>query len=255
MSRFNLCDNIMNWFEWESYYNEIKNSINLSFEKDIDAAKLLNEQLDEIEVEETLREVAILIDNNTCHIFGCGPSLEFNIEYVMEKKIIKRQDVIIAADGATKALLMQDIAPDIIVSDLDGDIEAIKKANKRGSIIIIHAHGDNLQKIQELTKEYRRRIGSVQIKPFGLLKNFGGFTDGDRAVFLAEHFNARKICLYGFDFGKIVGKYSKARFLNDIEGTEEKITKLKIAKDLISMLHEKRAVEIKNCTELYLNPP
>ncbi len=35
------------------------------------------------------------------------------------------------------------------------------------------------------------------------LLNVGGFTDGDRAVFLAEHSGARRILLWGFDFGSV----------------------------------------------------
>ncbi len=36
-----------------------------------------------------------------------------------------------------------------------------------------------------------------------MLYNFGGFTDGDRAVFLAHHFGSRSIQLLGFDFENV----------------------------------------------------
>ena len=244
----------MNWSEWENQFQSIKKSINLSFEKDLDAAILLNKELEEFEIEETIKHIASLIDNNICHIFGCGPSLEVNLKEIIRNKIIKTQDVIIAADGATKAFLINDMAPDIIVTDLDGDVEAIIKANKRGSIIIIHAHGDNLAKIEKFSRIFKRKIGTVQVKPFGLLKNFGGFTDGDRCVFLAEHFNARKILLYGFDFGKIVGRYSKTGYKKNFEADEIKSKKLQIAESLINMLNEKRNVRIVNCTNKYVEP-
>ena len=43
---------------------------------------------------------------------------------------------------------------------------------------------------------------------FANLQNYGGFTDGDRAVFIADHFKAKKIFLIGFDFNDDVGRYS-----------------------------------------------
>ena len=243
----------MNWVEWESQFLWITKNINLSFERDLDAANILNRELEKIEVEETITRIAGLIDNNICHVFGCGPSLEVNLREILKSKIIKNQDVIIAADGATKAFLINDIAPDIIVTDFDGDLEAIIEANKRGSIIVIHAHGDNLDKIQKFSRIFKRKIGTVQVKPFGFLKNFGGFTDGDRCVFLAEHFNARKIFLYGFDFGNIVGKYSKPGHKNNFKADEIKLKKLEIAESLINMLNEKRIVKIVNSTSIYVD--
>jgi len=54
----------------------------------------------------------------------------------------------------------------------------------------------------------RNPIGTTQLKPFGKLHNFGGFTDGDRAVCLAEHFKAGLIILAGMDFEGEIGEYS-----------------------------------------------
>ena len=41
---------------------------------------------------------------------------------------------------------------------------------------------------------------TTQSRPDFVICNFGGFTDGDRAVCLARHMGARRIVLYGFDF-------------------------------------------------------
>ena len=38
-----------------------------------------------------------------------------------------------------------------------------------------------------------------QGKPFGHVYNFGGFTDGDRAVYLAHEMQASDVTLIGFD--------------------------------------------------------
>ena len=117
----------------------------------------------------------------------------------------------IAANGATSALLKNNVLPEIIVTDLDGKVSDQLLANSRGSITIIHAHGDNIDNIKKFVLEFKGYIvGTTQIdpKPYENIHNFGGFTDGDRAVYLADYFHAKKIYLLGFDFGGEVGKYS-----------------------------------------------
>ena len=42
----------------------------------------------------------------------------------------------------------------------------------------------------KFVKEFANVVGTTQTEEFGKMKNFGGFTDGDRCVFLAEFFNA-----------------------------------------------------------------
>ena len=103
--------------------------------------------------------------------------------------------------------------------------------------MVIHAHGDNLDKIKAYAREFTRVIPTCQCKPLGNLQNFGGFTDGDRAVFLAVHFKAREIVLYGMDF-EGVGKYS---FSKD---TSIKRKKLKWGKRLIDYLRQKGDIKI-----------
>jgi uncharacterized Rossmann fold enzyme len=43
-------------------------------------------------------------------------------------------------------------------------------------------------------------IGTAQCRPPESLYNFGGFTDGDRCVFLAKELGAASIKLVGFDY-------------------------------------------------------
>ena len=100
------------------------------------------------------------------------------------------------------------IMPDIVVTDLDGNIEYLKKASEFNSIMIVHSHGDNINRLPYAIL-FKYCLGTTEDKPFGKIKNFGGFTDGDRCVFLANHFGASKIILIGMDFGIHIGKYSK----------------------------------------------
>ena len=80
-------------------------------------------------------------------------------------------------------------------------------------------------------------IGTTQTDPskFKNLHNFGGFTDGDRAVFIANHFKAKKINLIGFDLNGKIGKYS----FSENKNKELKLKKLKWCKYLIEVLMEK----------------
>jgi hypothetical protein len=63
-------------------------------------------------------------------------------------------------------------------------------------------------------------LGTAQTQPEPLLLNVGGFTDGDRAVFLAKEYGARTISAIGFDF-------------SDISVTPRKMQKLQWAKRLL----------------------
>jgi uncharacterized Rossmann fold enzyme len=42
-------------------------------------------------------------------------------------------------------------------------------------------------------------VGTTQAAPLPNVHNFGGFTDGDRAVFAADHLGASRIVIIGFD--------------------------------------------------------
>ena len=115
--------------------------------------------------------------------------------------------VLIATGSSMELFLAMDKVPDIIVTDLDGDIEIQLELDRRGSIVVIHAHGDNAAAIEEWVPQFTGRvIGTTQSKPLQNVHNFGGFTDGDRAALMADHFHANEIKLLGFDFENPVPK-------------------------------------------------
>ena len=117
--------------------------------------------------------------------------------------------MLVAADGATSAMIEERLSPDIVATDLDGNIDDILLANLKGANIAIHAHGDNLDQIARLSSFFNNVLGTTQAQPRGNLYNFGGFTDGDRAMFLSVALGASEITLAGMDFGDVVTKYSK----------------------------------------------
>ena len=209
---------------WKRRYQSILKELSYSEKKDKESAVILDSILKK---NSNNQKITKLIQGKTVFVIGSGPSLSFAIPKLKKfKKSIK-----IAADSSLKPLLENGIVPDIIVTDLDGDEDAIKKLSKKKSIFVIHAHGDNIKKLQ-MVKEINNCIGTTQTTPFNKIQNFGGFTDGDRGVFLANHFEAKKIILFGMDFGKQIGKFSNTKKSD----RDTKLKKLKIGEELLIWL-------------------
>ena len=209
---------------WEKRYFSILKELNYTEKKDKESAAILDSILKKTDTIEKIREI---IQGKTVFVIGSGPSLSSAIPKLKKlKKSIK-----IAADSSLKPLVDNGIIPDIIVTDLDGNEDAIKKISKTKSIFVIHAHGDNIEKLQ-MVKKMKNCIGTTQTNPFNKIQNFGGFTDGDRGVFLANHFDAKKIILFGMDFGNQIGKFSNTKKSD----RETKLKKLQIGRDLLIWL-------------------
>ena len=187
---------------WKKRYSEIRKEFNYSEKKDKESAVILNSIIKKSNINE---KIISLVKDKTVFVIGSGPSLSTAIPILKNfKKTIK-----IAADSSVKLLVENGIIPDIVITDLDGDESTLKKIGKK-SIFIVHAHGDNIEKL-EFVKKFTKCIGTTQSNPFEKIQNFGGFTDGDRGVFLANHFDAKKIILFGMDFGEKIGRHSNTK--------------------------------------------
>ena len=209
---------------WGKRYFSILKELNYSEKKDKESALILDSILKKTD---TIKKIRKLIEGKTIFVIGSGPSLSSAIPKL--KKLEK--SIKIAADSSLKPLVDNGIIPDIIVTDLDGNEDTIKKISKTKSIFVIHAHGDNIEKLQ-MVKKMKNCIGTTQTNPFNKVQNFGGFTDGDRGVFLASYFNAKKIILFGMDFGNQIGKFSNTKKSD----RETKLKKLEIGRDLLIWL-------------------
>jgi uncharacterized Rossmann fold enzyme len=111
---------------------------------------------------------------------------------------------VVAADSATGACLDAGIVPTAIVTDLDGPVPPEVTANRRGALVVVHAHGDNLAAVEEWVPQFPGElVGSWAGPPTTSLIDVGGFTDGDRATYLADASGARSILLWGFDFSHV----------------------------------------------------
>jgi 2-amino-4-hydroxy-6-hydroxymethyldihydropteridine diphosphokinase len=222
---------------WEQKYREILREFNFDRKDDTRAAQLLNLL---VRTSFPLNRLEREIKNKIVFIIGAGPSLSSSIPSI--KKFKKATKIV--ADGATRALIENGIRPNIVVTDLDGNLEYLKKASKMNAVMVVHSHGDNMG-VLPVASLFRNCIGTTEGKPFDKIRNFGGFTDGDRCVFLARYFGAKRIILFGMDFGDKIGAYSKdGRYNRAI-----KLQKLGKARSLLEWLASKDRRELYTTSE------
>lgn len=227
---------VVNREEWLREYELIKNLLpTLNFNHDQYATDLLSSIISMLENKIDLNElISFMQGKDHGVVVGCGGQLREEIR-ILKKSSILQRSLIIASDGAVRALIEEDIYPDIVVTDLDGDIDSLLYASRRGSITVIHAHGDNIDKIIKFTNLFVGPvIGSTQVEPRPYVYNFGGFTDGDRGAYILYHAGYREIILVGFDLLNPSPCPGKSLF-----NLELKRIKLSIASYLLSRLSER----------------
>jgi uncharacterized Rossmann fold enzyme len=226
----------MKYYKWKPLYNKIIEDFQFSYERDIEAANILNDLLKNNKTQLIINKLRDFLFNQDVIILGAGSSLENGISKY--KQIIDK-NIKIATNGTTTALISRNIIPDLIVTDLDGRVSDQLESNSKGSIAIVHAHGDNINQLMKYVPLFRGEvIGTTQVdsSKYNFLYNFGGFTDGDRAVFIADHFNVNQIYLIGYDFNNRIGKYSFT------SNKKLKIKKLRWCKNLINMINTKNNI-------------
>lgn len=226
----------MRWSIWNPWYSRIVGRLGIDQKADTNAAKVLDDVLSE----PNIAELTKLISSRDCVVLGAGPSLDEDLGKLERRSWMNKS--LISADGATSALLKYR-PPDIIVTDLDGNVADQLNAWNRGSWLVLHAHGDNLDQIQKVAPRIDRRVvGTTQVEPFGKLFNFGGFTDGDRAAFMAHELGASRIYLAGMDLGAKIGRHSGDKDIG------RKLVKLAICKELLAWLAGDLGARLVNLT-------
>lgn len=232
----------MNFKDWDAWYNRILSTFGYSRREDQYAADVLSRLLGEKAI--PLDGLRKLVCNQPVLIFGAGPSLEDDLKGLMAVGVLGAF-VLVSADGATTAVLhVSKAVPRIVVTDLDGKIEDLLHADRLGAVMVVHGHGDNIPKLERIVPKLVHTIGTTQVKARPNVYNFGGFTDGDRAVFLAVEMGAKLIVLAGMDFGRDVGKYSKAK----ARPIDVKRMKLKMGKTLLEWLATRTTIPLYDVT-------
>lgn len=126
---------------------------------------------------------------------------------------------VFVTDGAAERALPL-VRPSALVTDLDGHVGVQAAANALGVPLFVHAHGDNRDALRRHVPHLNGPVvGTTQAEPRGRVRNFGGFTDGDRAACLAAHLGASRLVLLGFDWGAPARK----------EGVDPEVKRRKLA--------------------------
>jgi len=231
--------------EFKPWYDQIIKDFKFEYKKDCESrdlfSKILLNKGKEWDVEQILESFKKrILEKSPIFVYGCGPSLESTVDYLsteIEQDFFKKI-INLAADGASVLLRQKQISVDAIFTDLDG---ITKKEFYYSDFNIVHAHGDNIDNIQDFKEDiikFQNIIGTTQVEPIFNVINPGGFTDGDRILFflrslLQPH---HQVYLIGMDFSEIVGKYSKPSFTKDQKGGSIKKKKLKYAVELLEWL-------------------
>ncbi|MFC7196295.1 6-hydroxymethylpterin diphosphokinase MptE-like protein [Halosimplex aquaticum] len=143
----------------------------------------------------TLSPSDLNYSGETVAIVGAGPSLDAELDRV------EAAERVVAASDAAARLREAGLAVDCMVTDLDEESDVARELTREDPVGV-HAHGDNRPALRErvprLAVEYV--LPTTQAAPAGPVHNTGGFTDGDRAAFLADHRGAAALVFAGWDF-------------------------------------------------------
>lgn len=194
----------MDWLAWAPTMAAIREEFGYDPEPDREAAHELRKL---VPPTNRFRDLGVEVRNRKdLVVAGCGPGL------AKAKADVFVGKAVVAADGATERLRELGVVPRLVVTDLDGQPEALEWAAAQGSRMVVHAHGDNRKAIAALVPRLGPQVyGTHQLEPQpGLepLRNVGGFTDGDRAVLLCEALGARAALLVGFETDREPSRYS-----------------------------------------------
>jgi uncharacterized Rossmann fold enzyme len=205
----------MNFEEWEPHYLQILDYFGFSREDDEKAARVLAGLL----TRDDLPRLSTLCRGAEITVCGNAPTLKHELASV--------RGTVFAADAASEVLLDHGIRPAAVFTDLDGATDRYLEMNREGTVMVVHAHGDNIPLLRHWVPRFPGPlVGTTQSSPLPHVHNFGGFTDGDRAVFAADALGASEIRLAGFDCGDASvdpvkrGKLSWARTLLGLLGYE-----------------------------------
>lgn len=207
----------MEFAEWEPTYELIL--ADFGFDRAADEA--VRDRL--AELAEPFALDRLDCSGRTVAVAGAGPSLEADLD------LARGADRVFAASTATDRLADAGVAVDAMVTDLDKNPETGLARTERGEPVVAHAHGDNGDLVEEWVPRYDAAhvLATTQAAPVGHVRNFGGFTDGDRAAFLADALGAAELRFPGWDF-------------DDPGVTGEKGRKLRWAERLLGLLERRR---------------
>ena len=182
----------MDFAEWEPVYERILADFGYDRAADEDARDLLAATVGS----ETYDPDRLALAGETVAIAGAGPSLP------AARHRVREADVVVAASTAADTVREAGLAVDCMVTDLDKNPGTARDLTREGTPVAVHAHGDNVGAVRTVvpTLVESAVVPTTQAEPVAGTWNLGGFTDGDRAAFLADHLGAGELVFPGWDF-------------------------------------------------------
>jgi uncharacterized Rossmann fold enzyme len=180
----------MDFATWEPVYEAIR----ADFEFDRAADERARDVLGAL-VDQPLSPAALTgLTDTTVAIVVPGPTLTDEIESARDA------DTVVAVSDAAAPLRDCGIDIDCHVTDLDGAPLVARELTHAGVPVVVHAHGDNVPLVRRHVPQMAagRVVPTTQVAPAGQVDNVGGFTDGDRAAFLADHRGATRLLFVGW---------------------------------------------------------
>ena len=193
----------MNFEAWEPVYESICSDFGYprtGDERARDAIAAYATPFDFERLDVAGREVAIV---------GAAPSLPGEVDRVADA------DRVFAASTAADVVREAGYDLDLLVTDLDKNPETAVELTRAGTPVAAHAHGDNVPLVEAWVPrcDSDHLLATTQAAPVEAVYNFGGFTDGDRAAFLADELGAERLRFVGWDFDDPAVSAAKARKL------------------------------------------
>ena len=203
----------MRFEDWEPHYLRILDTFGFDRKDDEEAAGIaaaLTSRDDTARLED-------LCTGRTVTVCGNAPCLKDDLP--------RCEGTVFAADAAADVLWRAGIRPDAVFTDLDGAEESFVAMNREGTVMVVHAHGDNITLVRRWVPMFGGPLVlTCPTRPFRPVQNWGGFTDGDRAVFAADALGADNVVILGFDLDDLTvppmkrGKLLWARALLSLIG-------------------------------------
>jgi len=212
---------------WEHLYGAILSSLGLSREEDFSSCRLLDMVLSTRAdlVERSVERLSEMLSGKVVVVVG---------DFLKGPCPRLPDTTLVAADSAFAKCTERGVVPDVVVTDLDG--VTLRHLKFRGVVYVVHAHGGNYERVAKLVPEVEGYlVGTAQCKCSSRVQVFGGFTDGDRAAYLAYYMGAARVLLYGFNFNQ-VAELVKPSGIPVNPGS--KLAKLSWARYLLLLLRE-----------------
>lgn len=182
----------MNFVDWEPAYEALLADFGFDRTDDERARDRLAALVEPFD----LGRLETALGGATVAVAGGGPSLPD------ETDLLRTADAVVAASTAADVVAAAGFDVDLVVTDLDKNPASARAFSRQGTPVAVAAHGDNLPAIEEWVPQCDERhlLGTTQAAPAGPVVDLGGFTDGDRAAFIADHAGADRLVFPGWDF-------------------------------------------------------